>query len=236
MPDEATCSSRALCAELVSFAVSTRLAHRDQNLARPAERVAPMRDEHVVHHQHITLLPGERYCLLPVSFTNLFDCFIVNRRSITVISVIGQVVEAKLTQKHLPDCRIETRDVPERDVIEPDPLTGLRVLPDCRPHLPCLQVAILFPDTLDARATAVVFHFLLSGNAERGLPRQAQVFTEIAHEHPALFVKPLSDLWVNAIVNSTNVGNRSLTTAGRRDHAEEEDLHRPGDHVGELVV
>src|ERR1051325_3129647 len=98
--------------------------------------MASVRDQHVVHHQHITLLPWERHRLLPVSLANLVDYSVVNRRSVAVVGVVRQVVETELTQKHLPDFRIETRDVPERDVIEPDPLTRLRVLPHGWPHLP----------------------------------------------------------------------------------------------------
>src|SRR5437868_4013128 len=195
-----------------------------------------MGDEHVVHHQHITLLPCERNRLLPVSLANFFNDIVLNRLAIAVIRVVRQAISTEFTEEHFSDVSIETRDVPERDVIEPHPLTSLRMLPDGWPHLPCLQVAILFPDALDTRAAAVVFHLVSGGNAKGCLPWQAEVFTEIANEHPALFVKALSDLRADAIVNSSHVGNRSLTACRGRDHAEEEDLYRPGDHVIEFVM
>src|SRR5689334_15668905 len=103
-------------------------------------------------------------------------------------------------------------------------------------HLPSAQPIRTAPLSFNTRTATVVFQHALVVRLKNSLPRQPEASAEVTHVHHRLLPETLFNLAINLLREPTVVGNRRFSTLLRRDNAMEEQLQRPRERVGILVV
>ncbi len=121
-------------------------------------------------------------------------------------------------------------------MVEPDLVTGDRVLVDGVAHRPGAQPVRPDPGGLDALAGAVPLHLLAVVGVEHLRPREPETATVVAHHRPPAALELLAHRGVDRPVQRAGGGERGGAEGERRLDAVEVEDQRPDGLVGVLVV
>src|SRR6185369_3693395 len=106
----------------------------------------------------------------------------------------------------------------------------------CRSNLASSQVSCVLPLKLDRSAAAVIFHGARIRCLKNCLPRKVSSLAIVAHVHDLLLDEALFDLRVQQLEDLPAIGDRRLSTNGRRLRTVKPDLHGPISRVRAFVV
>src|SRR6478672_2740912 len=188
------------------------LAHRDHDLARSLERVAGVRDEHVVAHDHVTLLPLEAHAHLLEHLAQVLHRLVGDRRAVAVVHVARQVFLVEQRPQPVAGLFVHAVDVVDLHLVEEHLLERLRVLHGPLRPVDHAQPAVGAPLEIAPGVAAHLLHLRLVRRVEELLPRRVDALREVAHVHESLRAERLDDLRVDVLQHFTRVEHRRAAT------------------------
>ncbi|KGW98783.1 hypothetical protein Y030_6079 [Burkholderia pseudomallei MSHR332] len=220
------------------FAVASR--HRDHHLARPLERIARVRAQHVVEHQHVARLPREHDPLAVEHRADLGERVRLERRAVAVIDVARHVLDADRVDERFLHVLVERRQVKEVRLVEPYELARARMARDRLAALAGAQkrlaVVAVAPFAADPARRADALDFARIAGAERLLPRQIEPLPEIAHVQELALGEARDERRIERAIHGAAIGDRRRAARARGERAVEPDPQRPLARVRLLVV
>ncbi|MNT05425.1 hypothetical protein D3C72_1400440 [compost metagenome] len=193
-----------------------------------------MRDQHVVQHHDVAILPTERDGLVGQHSAHLVKDLVGDGPAIGVVDVARQVLHAQDVFERLAHLGLQTRCMKEMRLVEPHGFARQRMMFHALAQLARAQGAVVQPFPFDAALAAERLYPRRLVGVEHVLPGQIKIAV-VAHVQQACR-EALADGGGHAAIDVAAVGDRGLAALWRGLDAMEPDLHRPVACVGLFVM
>src|SRR5688572_605430 len=191
---------------------------------------------HVVEHEDVTLLPWVHRLLRQICSSQFVKHVWLDRRAVAVVGVGRKIFLFEFRQQSVADRWLESGDVKECSVIEPEPFTCEWMLRSRLPDLARLESVAVFPLNFNCVVATKLVNDRAIGSLKNCLPLKPKAVVVIANVEDLQFRKASANCRAYALIDLSAVGDGCLTAFRRALDATEVEFQRPAQPIGTFVV